>query len=90
MPARSGKTKRRKHLNESRGVSACVTASPRVLENALSELSNNERRQLHSQAASILGRLGGQKGGKARAARLSAGRRAEIARRAAVARWHRS
>lgn len=38
-------------------------------------------------AAVALGRLGGAKGGKARAASLSKKRRAEIARKAAAARW---
>lgn len=38
-------------------------------------------------AAVVLGRLGGLKGGKARAAKLSADERSEIARRAAAARW---
>lgn len=38
-------------------------------------------------AAVELGRLGGRKGGVARAANLSAKRRAEIARKAAKARW---
>jgi len=38
-------------------------------------------------AAVALGRLGGLKGGKARAEKLSKTRRAEIARRAAKARW---
>jgi len=38
-------------------------------------------------AAVSLGRLGGLKGGKARAAKLSSMRRKEIARRAALARW---
>jgi hypothetical protein len=38
-------------------------------------------------AAVELGRLGGLKGGKARAAKLSPERRAEIARKAAAARW---
>jgi len=38
-------------------------------------------------AAVALGRLGGQKGGKARAAKLSAERRSEIAKKAAAARW---
>ena len=38
-------------------------------------------------AAVALGRLGGLKGGKARAATLSKAKRAEIARRAAKARW---
>lgn len=37
--------------------------------------------------AAQLGRLGGLKGGKARAAALSSKRRSEIARKAAQARW---
>lgn len=38
-------------------------------------------------AAVALGRMGGLKGGKARAAALSKKRRAEIAKKAAAARW---
>ena len=38
-------------------------------------------------AAVALGRLGGLKGGKARAAKLSQKRKSEIARKAARARW---
>ena len=38
-------------------------------------------------AAVALGRLGGLKGGKARAEKLSASRRAEIAKKAAQVRW---
>ena len=38
-------------------------------------------------AAVELGRLGGQKGGKARAAKLTPKKRSEIARKAARARW---
>jgi len=38
-------------------------------------------------AAVLLGRLGGLKGGKARAAKLSEEKRREIARKAAQARW---
>ena len=38
-------------------------------------------------AAVALGRLGGLKGGKARAKKLSAKKRSEIARKAAAARW---
>ena len=41
------------------------------------------------QAAVALGRKGGLKGGKARAAKMTAERRLEIARKAAKARWHR-
>lgn len=38
-------------------------------------------------AAVVLGRLGGKKGGKARANKLTPEQRSEIARRAAEARW---
>lgn len=48
------------------------------------ELTPEER----SRIAAVLGRLGGLKGGKARAERLTAERRSEIARNAAVKRWH--
>jgi hypothetical protein len=40
-----------------------------------------------NQAAVELGRLGGLKGGKARAAKLSKKKRSEIAKKAAAARW---
>jgi hypothetical protein len=40
-------------------------------------------------AAVALGRLGGKKGGPARAAALNAARRKAIARKAAAARWER-
>lgn len=41
-------------------------------------------------AAVALGRLGGLKGGKARAKKLSKKKRAEIAKRAAKARWRKT
>ena len=47
------------------------------------------RRAAANPHAAALGRLGGLKGGPARAARLSARRRREIARTAARARWSR-
>jgi hypothetical protein len=40
-------------------------------------------------AAVALGRLGGLKGGKARAKKLSSKRKSEIARKAALRRWKR-
>ncbi len=40
-------------------------------------------------AAVVLGRLGGKKGGKARAEKLTPEQRSDIARRAAQARWQR-
>jgi hypothetical protein len=39
-------------------------------------------------AAVALGRLGGKKGGPARAAKLTKAQRSEAARKAAQARWH--
>lgn len=44
-------------------------------------------RSPESEAAALLGRKGGLKGGKARAAKLSAKRRKEIAEKAAKSRW---
>ena len=41
-------------------------------------------------AAVALGKLGGSKGGKARAAKLTAARRSAIAKKAAKARWDRT
>jgi hypothetical protein len=43
--------------------------------------------ELRSQAASLLGKLGGRKGGLERARRLTKKQRAEIARQGAKARW---
>ena len=62
----------------------------RVVEQAIGEhldgtpLEPGRRKNPHAVA---LGRLGGQKGGKARAIRLSAEERSEIAKKAAQARW---
>lgn len=53
--------------------------SEEILNKAVSEGKNP--------AAVLLGRLGGLKGGKARAKRLSAEKRSEIAKKAAKMRW---
>lgn len=50
-------------------------------------ISLSEPKPAKNPAAVALGRLGGLKGGKARAAMLSARKRAEIARKAAISRW---
>ncbi len=50
------------------------------------EQTTNEH--VKNPAAVALGRLGGLKGGKARAEKLSPMRRKEIARKAALARWN--
>ena len=47
----------------------------------------DKEKQQKNPAAVMLGRLGGLKGGKARADKLSPKRRKEIARKAALIRW---
>jgi hypothetical protein len=63
-----------------------VLASKIVAE-ATGEAKPEEPKPEKNQAAVELGRLGGLKGGKARAQKLSAKRRKEIAQKAAKARW---
>jgi len=50
-------------------------------------MPNKPKQKKKNPAAVALGRLGGLKGGPARAAKLSAERRVEIARKAIAARW---
>jgi len=68
-----------------------VTVARRVVEQAIGEHLDgtpledpNEGKNPHAVA---LGRLGGQKGGAARAQKLSARKRSQIAKRAARIRW---
>ena len=58
----------------------------RIVQQATSEPVEPERDDRNPHAVA-LGRLGGLKGGKARAAKLTPERRSEIARKAAQARW---
>ena len=51
------------------------------------ETTKPDRAAAISAAASALGRLGASKGGKARAANLTAAKRKAIAKKAAAARW---
>jgi len=60
-------------------------AAKSIVEQATAESAKPEK----NPAAVALGRLGGLKGGKARAAKLSKKRRSEIAKRAALVRWER-
>jgi hypothetical protein len=53
----------------------------------IAELTTGQETKEKNPAAVALGRLGGLKGGKARAAKLSAQKRKAIARKAAKARW---
>lgn len=58
-----------------------------IVDEATGEAPPEPEKPAKDPAAVALGRKGGLKGGKARAAKLSARRRSEIARRAAQARW---
>jgi len=58
-----------------------------IVEKATGEATSKSKDSIKNPAAVALGRLGGLKGGKARAARLSPERRVEIAKKAAEARW---
>ena len=58
-------------------------AAHRVVAEATGEIEKHKK----NPAAVALGRLGGAKGGKARAESLTPERRKEIAARAAMARW---
>jgi hypothetical protein len=68
----------------------------RVVEQTIGELLKPQRKVLQlpprkkNPAAVALGKLGGMKGGRARAAKLSPKERKEIAQKAAKARWARS
>lgn len=76
MPNRSSKTKRPADLNK---LAASIVGAATE-----GEPDPDAGKNPHAVA---LGRLGGQKGGPARARKLSARKRKEIARKAALARW---
>ena len=85
MPKRSSKTKEpeKKKLPVDPAQRAL-----QILEEAIGEsLIEKAVEEGKNPAAVALGRLGGLKGGKARAKKLSAKRRKEIARKAAMVRW---
>ena len=75
MPKRSSKTK---DVN--------VTAFE-ILKAAIEPQDPVKDQPTKNPAAVALGRLGGLKGGKARAAKLSAKKRSAIAKKAAMSRW---
>lgn len=81
MPSRSSKPKDRDF----------ATVARRVIEQAIGEKLDgtplDDPNAGKNPAAVALGRLGGAKGGKARAAALSPAKRKRIAKKAAAARW---
>lgn len=86
MPERSSKRKKRDHdasvtaFRVVQEATADEDESPAVEEKPLDTTGKNPN-------AVALGRLGGKKGGKARAAKLTSEQRSEIARKAAQVRW---
>jgi len=60
---------------------------PNVIAANIVEQATDEANIVKNPAAVALGRLGGKKGGKARANKLTPERRSEIARKAANSRW---
>lgn len=81
MPKRS--SKRRDANVQAFDVVAQATGEDLSVEKPIGEPEKNP-------AAVALGRLGGLKGGKARAVKLSPKKRQQIARKAAEARWSRA
>lgn len=82
MPDRSSKPKRPRDTNK---------LAKAILDIAAGEVQPEpDGDDGKNPAAVALGRLGGLKGGKARAKKLSAARRAQIAKKAAAARWRRA
>ena len=65
-------------------------AAFRVFQQAIGEEPRSEPEPVKNAAAVELGRLGGMKGGKARAAKLTPEQRSEIARNAVNKRWAKS
>ena len=84
MPKRSSRRRQDEDANE---IAARVVGHIAVESEAAEELPAAADGK--NPAAVALGRLGGKKGGPARAAKLSPERRSEIARKAAQVRWSR-
>jgi hypothetical protein len=61
-----------------------------IVDIAYGEAEPEPEKPAKNPAAVALGKLGGAKGGKARAAKLTPEQRSEIAKKAAAARWHRA
>jgi hypothetical protein len=77
MPKRSSKPKDTQQL------------ARKVLDSVVPDADPPKPVKKKNPAAVALGKLGGAKGGKARAAKLSPAKRAAIAKKAAAARWKR-
>lgn len=78
MPDRSSKPKRSRDFNQ-------IAAA--IVDAATGDEPETPAEDTRDPAAVSLGRRGGLKGGKARAAKLTPEKRSEIAKKAAAARW---
>lgn len=78
MPNRSSKPPRPRDPNQ---------RAKLIVDLATGQVQDKDPDEGKNPAAVALGRLGGAKGGPARAKKLSAAKRAEIAKKAAKARW---
>lgn len=81
MPKRSSKPRKPRAVQDENLVAS------RVFDEFLSKADPDAATPAKNPAAVALGRLGGIKGGAARAAKLSPKKRASIAKKAAKARW---
>jgi hypothetical protein len=79
MPKRSSKKKNIRDTN---------VLAAHIIEQATGEATPKPEDSKKNPAAVALGRLGGLKGGKARANKLTPEQRKEIAQKAAKARWN--
>ena len=84
MPTRSSKPKRPRDISQL-ALTVVAEATGSELPPAMKRAERPEREK--NPAAVALGKLGGAKGGVARAAKLSPARRRAIARKAAKTRW---
>jgi hypothetical protein len=91
MPSRSSKPKAPAKPKREGTSHDFMTVARRTVEQAIGEKLDgsplDDPNAGKNPAAVALGKLGGAKGGKARAEALSARRRREIAKKAAKARW---
>jgi len=79
---RKASSKRRKREDSSQSAHRILQDVIAKTEDAAVEITDEMRA-----AAAAFGRIGGKIGGRARAEKLSAKKRAEIAKKAAAARW---
>jgi hypothetical protein len=89
MPNRSSNPKRPRDVNQLAKAIVDQATGERSTGDSVGTGQNRgaNEKDAAKAAAAMLGRLGGLKGGKARAAKLSKKRRSEIAKKAASKRW---